>query len=101
MLMSLGIGLTLGGAVSLALGPSLAPPPSTDPTLNSINQSQKNLAQSMTVAGGVMLGLGVPMTVVGIVLMVKSRTHVTMDGQSLALKLPGTRLALSPTGLHF
>jgi hypothetical protein len=51
----------------------------------------------------VIVGLGAGMTVAGIAMRIKSRTHVAIDGMEIALKAPGggTRLALGPAGLRF
>jgi hypothetical protein len=101
IMMSLGLGAALGGAVMMATSQTFAPQGPMDPAFATIDQMERQTAQTMLIAGGVMVGVGVPLAVGGIVLMVKSRTHVTIDGEQLALKLPGKKLALSATGLHF
>jgi hypothetical protein len=52
-------------------------------------------------AGGVALGSGVAALIPGIVLLAHYRTTVAIDGKDVALRIPGTGLALGPGGLRF
>lgn len=99
---SAGVALTILGVAAAVTGGVLVgvgayeranplPPISSDPAPG----------QPLLRGGGALLGAGAAMAITGIILLAESHTQVFRSGQLLALRLPGTRLALSPMGLHF
>jgi hypothetical protein len=97
-----GAALTAVGAVAAAVGAALL-----------IVGAKKDVAplgnpwftteagRPFTIAGGVVLGSGVAMLIPGIVLLTHYRTTMAIDGRQIALKIPGTGLALGTRGLRF
>lgn len=95
MLTALGGGTLIGGATLLGIS-ALFSSLSTDSSL-------ANTSKSYNIAGGVMIGVGAAALAGGIVLLVKSRTRVQINGENLArLHLPSGRpLYVSANGLRF
>ena len=95
MLTALGGGTLLSGGLLLAFGSLFS-------ELDSGSGSAFN-SRSYYIAGGVLLGAGAAALAGGIVLLVKSRTRVQINGEPTAqLHLPRTRpLYVSAHGLHF
>ncbi len=93
MLTALGGGTLVGGATLLGIS-ALFSSLSTDSSLS-------GTTRSYNIAGGVMLGIGAAALAGGIVLLVKSRTRVQINGETVA-RLPSRRpLYLSANGLRF
>lgn len=93
MLTALGGGTLVGGATLLGIS-ALFSSLSTDSSLS-------GTTRSYNIAGGVMLGIGAAALAGGIVLLVKSRTRVQINGETVA-RLPSSRpLYLSANGLRF
>ncbi len=96
MLTALGGGTLVGGATLLGIS-ALFSSFSTDSSLG-------NTTKSYNIAGGVMLGIGAAALAGGIVLLVKTRTRVQINGQTVA-RLPllsgGRPLYVSANGLRF
>ncbi|HRI51365.1 MAG TPA: hypothetical protein PLW65_14390 [Pseudomonadota bacterium] len=96
MLTALGGGTLIGGATLLGIS-ALFSSLSSDSSLG-------NASKSYNIAGGVMLGVGAAALAGGIVLLVKSRTRVQINGQTVARLRPssgGRPLYVSANGLHF
>jgi hypothetical protein len=96
MLTALGGGTLVGGTTLLGIS-ALFSSLSTDSSLG-------NTTKSYNIAGGVMLGIGAAALAGGIVLLVKSRTRVQINGETVArLPLPsgGRPLYVSANGLRF